>query len=96
MANKRRISCYVFSHAMQGHVLRFAAVHGPLGGGTGGFSMAAAEVALKQMLDRDLFLTDFGSEVKVEVICTIEHSLSLAAIAERLKREAAGEIHRVA
>jgi len=58
--------------------------------------MAAAEVALKQMLGRDLFMTDFGNEVKVEVICTIEHSLSLAAVAERLKREAAEGIHRVA
>jgi hypothetical protein len=58
--------------------------------------MAAAGVALKQMLDRDLFLTDFGNEVKVEVICTVEHSLSLAAVAERLKREAAEGIHRVA
>jgi hypothetical protein len=58
--------------------------------------MAGAEVALKQMLDRDLFLTDFGKEVKVEVICTIEHSLSLAVIAERLKRADVKEIHQVA
>jgi hypothetical protein len=58
--------------------------------------MAAAEVALKQMLDWDLFLTDFGNEVKGEVICTIEHSLSLAAIAERLKSADVKEIHRVA
>jgi hypothetical protein len=57
---------------------------------------AAAEVALKQMLDRDLFLTDLGNEVKVEVICTIEHSLSLASVAERLKREQAEGIHRAA
>ena len=58
--------------------------------------MAAAEVALKQMLDRDLFLTDFGNEVKVEVICTVEHSLPLATIAERLKRAGAEGLHRVA
>jgi hypothetical protein len=58
--------------------------------------IAAAEVALRQMLDRDLFLTDFGNEGKVEVICPIEHSLSLAAVAERLKRETAEGIHRVA
>ena len=58
--------------------------------------MAAAEVALKQMLDRDLFLTDFGNEVKVEVICTIEHSLSLGAIAKRMKMPDTPEIPRVA
>lgn len=58
--------------------------------------MAAAEVALKQMLDRDLFLTDFGNEVKVEVICTIEHSLSLDVIAGRMKMADKPEIQRVA
>jgi hypothetical protein len=58
--------------------------------------MAAAEVALKQMLDRDLFLTDFGNEVKVEVICTIEHSLSLAVVAERLRRPDVERIQQVA
>jgi hypothetical protein len=46
--------------------------------------------------DRDFFLSDFGNNVKVEVICTIEHSLSLAVVAERLKRADVEGIHRVA
>jgi hypothetical protein len=58
--------------------------------------IAAAEVALKQMLDRDFFLSDFGNNVKVEVICTIKHSLSLSMIAERLKRADVEQILRVA
>jgi hypothetical protein len=48
------------------------------------------------MLDRDMFLTDFGNEVKVEVICTIEHSLSLAVIAERLNGADTEGLQRVA
>jgi hypothetical protein len=83
---------------MQGHLLRFAAVHGPLGGGTSGVSHrssgggSAADAGPRSVPD----LTDFGNEGKVEVICPIEHSLSLAAVAERLKRETAEGIHRVA
>jgi hypothetical protein len=47
------------------------------------------------MLHRDLLLTDFGNEVRVEVIFTIDHSISLSAVAERLKRADAEGIHRV-
>jgi hypothetical protein len=54
--------------------------------------MAAAEVALKRMLDRDMFLTDFGDSVRVEVITTVQYSLQLSAIAERLKSADVAEI----
>jgi hypothetical protein len=47
--------------------------------------LIAAEEALKKMLDRDMFVSDFGDTVRVETITTIEQSLPLATVAERIK-----------
>jgi hypothetical protein len=97
LANKRRISCYAFFHAMQCHVLRFAALHGPLGGGTSGFSHGSGGGGSRADAGPDFFLSDFGNDVKVEVICTIEHSLPLAVVncqqTHRSSRENVGGYH---
>jgi hypothetical protein len=46
--------------------------------------MAAAEAALKRLLAQDFFPSDFAQDVRVEVITTAEHRLSLATIAQRI------------
>jgi hypothetical protein len=54
--------------------------------------MAAAEAALLRLEERHLLATDFGESVKVEVITTVDHSLSLAAIVQRIKASRTAEI----
>ena len=50
--------------------------------------MSAAEAALRWMLERDLFVEDFGQTAKVEVITTVEHSFPLTAVTARLSHKA--------
>jgi hypothetical protein len=40
----------------------------------------AAEIALRKLIRRGMFLTDFGSSVKVEIINRIEHSLPFSSV----------------
>ena len=47
--------------------------------------LIAAEIALKEMIRRGMFLTDFGSSVKVEVINRVEHSLPFSSVARFVK-----------
>jgi len=47
--------------------------------------IAAIETALKRVSTRPLTLADFGDQVRVEVISTVEHSFSLSEVAQRFK-----------
>jgi hypothetical protein len=49
--------------------------------------VAAAEVALKRMLERDQFVSDFAGTVQVEVISTARYALPIEAIAARITEQ---------